>query len=251
MSDTMFSVDGRIACVTGASSGLGLAAATVLAKAGAKVVGVARRQAELDTWSAQYPGKTATVRADLGDRSALEDIAAAVSDRFGPPGILVNAAGVNLRQEADNVTAEGWDMTLALNLSIPFFLAQAFVPAMRERNWGRIVNFSSLQASRAFPGGIAYGASKGGVDQMTRAMAEAWSKDGITANAVAPGFFPTELTAPVFGDPERAARNAAQTCIGRNGTMDDIAGPILFLCSDASAYITGQVLHVDGGYTAK
>jgi len=158
---------------------------------------------------------------------------------------------VNLRQEADNVTAEGWDMTLALNLSIPFFLAQAFVPAMRERNWGRIVNFSSLQASRAFPGGIAYGASKGGVDQMTRAMAEAWSKDGITANAVAPGFFPTELTAPVFGDPERAARNAAQTCIGRNGTMDDIAGPILFLCSDASAYITGQVLHVDGGYTAK
>ena len=251
MSGSMFSVEGRVACVTGASSGLGLAAATVLAKAGAKVVGVARRQAELDTWSAQYPGKTATVRADLGDRNALDDIAAAISDRFGVPDILVNAAGVNLRQEADNVTAEGWDMTLTLNLSVPFFLAQSFVPAMREKSWGRIVNFSSLQASRAFPGGIAYGASKGGVDQMTRAMAEAWSKDGITANALAPGFFPTELTAPVFGDPERAARNAAQTCIGRNGTMDDIAGPILFLCSDASAYITGQVLHVDGGYTAK
>jgi gluconate 5-dehydrogenase len=98
---------------------------------------------------------------------------------------------------------------------------------------------------------MAYGTSKGGVSQMTRAMAQAWSSFGITANALAPGFFRTELTAPVFDDPDRAARNAAQTCIGRNGEPEDIDGPILFFCSPASSYVTGQVLPVDGGYTAK
>jgi gluconate 5-dehydrogenase len=122
---------------------------------------------------------------------------------------------------------------------------------MKEAGWGRIVNFASLQSFRAFPGGLAYGASKGGIAQLTRAMAEAWSRDGITANALAPGFFETELTAPVFADPERAARNAAQTCMGRNGEMADIIGPALFLCSPASSYVTGQVLSVDGGFTAR
>jgi NAD(P)-dependent dehydrogenase (short-subunit alcohol dehydrogenase family) len=125
------------------------------------------------------------------------------------------------------------------------------VPAMKEKGWGRIVNFASLQTHRAFPGGLAYGASKGGMAQLTRAMAEAWSRDGINVNAIGPGFFPTELTAAVFADPERAARNAAQTCIGRNGSAEDIDGPLLFLCSDASGYVTGQVLMVDGGFTAK
>jgi NAD(P)-dependent dehydrogenase (short-subunit alcohol dehydrogenase family) len=108
-----------------------------------------------------------------------------------------------------------------------------------------------LQTTRAFPGGIAYGTTKAGVAQMTRAMAEAWSTGGITANAIGPGFFPTELTAAVFDDPERSARNAAQTCIGRNGRLEDIDGPLLFLCSDGSRYVTGQVLMVDGGFTAK
>ena len=149
------------------------------------------------------------------------------------------------------MTPEGWDQTLALNLSAPFFLSQALVPAMKARGWGRIVNFASLQTTRAIPGGIAYGATKGGIGQLTRAMAEAWSRDGITANAIGPGFFPTELTQAVFSDPDRAARNAAQTCLNRNGTMADMDGPVLFLCSDASAYVTGQILMVDGGFTAK
>ena len=138
-----------------------------------------------------------------------------------------------------------------LNLTVPFLLSQKLVPHMKQRRWGRIVNFASLQSSRAFPDGIAYGASKGGVAQMTRAMAEAWSADGINANALGPGFFPTELTAPVFDDAERRARNAAQTCIGRNGRLEDINGPLLFLCSPASDYVTGIVLMVDGGFTAK
>jgi NAD(P)-dependent dehydrogenase (short-subunit alcohol dehydrogenase family) len=187
----------------------------------------------------------------LGDRDQIAQIAQDISEPFGAPDILVHAAGINTREAASDVTAEGWDVTLALNLTAPFFLSQAFVPAMQTKGWGRIVNFASLQTTRAFPGGIAYGTTKAGVAQMTRAMAEAWSTGGITANAIGPGFFPTELTAAVFDDPERSARNAAQTCIGRNGRLEDIDGPLLFLCSDGSRYVTGQVLMVDGGFTAK
>lgn len=247
----LFGVSGRVACVTGASSGLGRRAALVLAAAGAKVVGVARRRAALDGLCAEVVGDCAAVDADIADRAALSDTAARIAAPFGPPDILVNAAGLNTRETADAVTADGWDATLAINLSAPFFLAQAMVPAMRDTGWGRIVNFASLQSFRAFPGGITYGATKGGIAQMTRAMAEAWSSYGINTNALGPGFFPTELTAAVFDDPDRAARNATQTCIGRNGEPRDLDGPLLFLCSDASRYVTGQILMIDGGFTAK
>ncbi|SFS16678.1 SDR family NAD(P)-dependent oxidoreductase [Yoonia litorea] len=247
----LFDLTGRVACVTGASAGLGQRAATVLAAAGAKVVGVARRAEMLDDWVAGIGDNAAAVSADLSKRAEISTISNEIAESFGPPDILVHAAGINTRETADEVTPEGWDITIDLNLAAPFFLSQAFAPAMKAKGWGRIVNFASLQTTRAFPGGIAYGASKAGIGQLTRAMAEAWSKDGITANAIGPGFFPTELTGPVFADPERAARNAAQTCIGRNGELSDIDGPILFLCSEASSYVTGQVLMVDGGFTAK
>lgn len=250
-SSAQFSVAGRVACVTGASSGLGRRAALVLARAGARVVGVARRRDQLDSLCAEVGAECAAVDADITDRGALAGLVERISEPFGKPDILVNAAGLNLRQTADDVTSDGWDATLAVNLSAPFFLAQALAPAMVANGWGRIVNFASLQSSRAFPGGIAYGATKGGIAQMTRAMAEAWSSRGINANAIGPGFFPTELTAAVFDDPERAARNAAQTCIGRNGEPEDLDGPLLFLCSDASRYVTGQILMLDGGFTAK
>ena len=250
-SSTIFSLKGKVALVTGASSGLGRAAASYLANAGARVVGLARRAEALDKWRAEAGGETAALAADLSADADLDAIAASACEPFGPPDILINAAGLNLRQSADEVTRDGWERTIALNLTVPFFLAQALVPGMREKRWGRIINFASLQSRRAFTNGIAYGASKGGVEQMTRAMAEAWSRDGINANALAPGFFHTELTGPVFADPAVAARHAAATCIGRNGAMKDIEGPLLFLASDASAYVTGQVLFVDGGYTAK
>lgn len=248
---SLFSVEGKVACVTGASSGLGRHAATVLAEAGAKVVGVARRADALRKWQQETVGETDAVAGDIADRSKLEKLAADISAAFGAPDIVVHAAGLNTREPADAVTPEGWDQTLAINLSAPFFLSQAFVPAMRASGWGRIILFTSLQTFRAFPGGIAYGASKGGIGQLTRAMAEAWSQDGITANSIGPGFFETELTAPVFNDPAHRQRNADQTCIGRNGKMTDLDGPLLFLCSPASNYVTGQNLMLDGGYTAK
>lgn len=241
MSASRFSVEGRVACVTGASSGIGAALAQALAEAGALVVGVARRPL------AEGVG----VAADLTDLAALPQIAAEIAAAHGPPDILLNAAGLNPRKPADDVSLEDWRRTIDINLTVPFFLAKALVPAMKAKGWGRIVNFASLQTERAFPNGLPYGASKGGVGQLTRAMAEAWSPRGITANALAPGFFPTELTSAVFADPERAARNAAQTCIGRNGALEDLVGPTLFLCSPASDYVTGQILYVDGGFTAK
>ena len=247
----MFDLTGRIACVTGASSGLGQMAATALSEAGAKLVGVARREDALKAWADSIGENAGFVCHDLMEKDGMAELAEKISSIHGAPDIVVHAAGVNTRESADDVTPQGWEDTLWLNLSVPFFLSQHLVQPMKSKGWGRIVNFASLQTTRAFPGGIAYGASKSGVGQLTRAMAEAWSGDGINANAIGPGFFPTELTAPVFNDPERSRSNADQTCIGRNGALEDIKGPIVFLCSDASSYITGQVLMVDGGFTAK
>ena len=254
MTESLFGLAGRVACVTGASSGIGRAIATAFARAGAAVVGVARREDRLSDWVNEVEGaggRAAACAADLGEVANVSAAAARMTEPLGAPDILVNAAGINLREPAEAVTPESWRATLEVNLSVPFFLAQALVPAMREKGWGRIINIASLQSARAFPKGIAYGASKGGVTQLTRAMAEAWSGAGVTCNAIAPGFFPTELTAAVFEDRETAARNAAQTCMGRNGVLEDLAGPAIFLASPASDYVTGQVLYVDGGFTAK
>jgi len=242
---------GHVACVTGASSGLGRRAALVLAQAGAKVVAVARRGDALAALQREAEGEIAALTFDLTDRDRLSTLAKDASEPFGAPDIVIHAAGINTREAAGEVTPEGWDTTLNLNLAVPFFLSQHLVPAMQAKGWGRIVTFASLQTTRAFPAGLSYGASKGGIAQLTRAMAEAWSRGGIMVNALGPGFFRTELTAAVFDDPDRAQRNAAQTCIGRNGEPEDIDGPLLFLCSDACGYVTGQVLMVDGGFTAK
>ena len=247
----LFDLNGKIACITGASSGLGRRSALVLAAAGAKVVCVARRREALLELQASIPNQCAVVDHDLVDRTGLKTLSKKVAEPYGDPDIIVHAAGINTREPADDITPEGWDTTLDLNLRVPFFLSQYLVPAMQAKGWGRIINFASLQSYRAFSGGLSYGASKGGVAQMTRAMAQAWSAQGINANAIGPGFFRTELTAAVFADPERSALNAQQTCIGRNGELEDIDGTVLFLASRASDYITGQVLMVDGGFTAK
>ena len=221
-SEPLFSLAGKVACVTGASSGLGRASATILAQAGARVVGVARREDQLIEWSEDTDGETAIHVADLLNEGDCAAVSRAVARPFGAPDILINAAGVNTRVHADDVAPEDWSQTLTLNLSVPFFLAQKLVDGMAARGWGRIVNFASLQSRRAFANGISYGASKGGVEQMTRAMAEAWSACGVLCNALAPGFFPTELTGPVFADQSKAQALAEQTCIGRNGTMEDL-----------------------------
>ena len=209
------------------------------------------RLSELAYEIREKEGVAEYLAADLSDESQLESVIEKSLAFYGKVDILCNTAGVNLRQHADDVTSESWDLTLGLNLKVPFMLAQKLVPGMRERGWGKIINVASLQSERAFANGIAYGASKGGVMQITRAMAEAWSKDGISCNAIAPGFFPTELTAPVFDNPEMSDKFANQTAIGRNGKLEDLDGVCVFLASHASDYITGQTIYIDGGFTAK
>jgi NAD(P)-dependent dehydrogenase (short-subunit alcohol dehydrogenase family) len=249
-----FRLDGKSALITGASSGIGRQQSLALAQAGAHIVLLGRRQTELDMTARTLATIGATsdqLVADLQDRAQLPAIARQAQELADGIDILINAAGVNFREAADDITPESWDATLTLNLAVPFFLARALVPHMRDNGWGRVINMASLQTQRAFANSLAYGASKGGVAQLTRAMAEAWSADGITCNAIAPGFFPTELTAPLFAKDSQRTELAERTAIGRNGELSDLDGISVFLASAASDYITGQVIYVDGGFTAR
>lgn len=246
----LFSLEGKVALVTGANSGIGLAIAESLAAAGARVVLVARRPVELEAAAARIGAAAAFLPCDLSDRAALFACAAGAAGFFGAPDILVNAAGVNIRKPMLELTEADWDTTLRINLEAPFFLAQRLAPAMIARGWGRILNISSLQSVRAFNNSGPYGASKGGIAQLTRAQAEAWSRHGVNTNAIAPGFFATPLTAPVVNDPARWQAMADKTFIGRNGTLTDLAGTAIYLCSPASDYVTGQTIFVDGGFSA-
>jgi NAD(P)-dependent dehydrogenase (short-subunit alcohol dehydrogenase family) len=251
---SLFDLTGRTALVTGGNSGIGLAMARALGLAGAKLALVARRAAELQEAAAALSAEgiaAVPIAADLASKDAAGIVAASAKAHELAIDIIVNAAGINLRQPFEDVSADAFDLHTALHLRAPFLLTQAFAPDMASRGWGRIINVASMQSWRAFPDSAPYGAAKGGVLQLTRAIAERWSRHGITCNAIAPGFFPTPLAAPVFSDPERASRLAAQTAIGRNGRLDDLTGATVFLASDASAYVTGQTLAVDGGFTAK
>lgn len=249
-----FDLSGNVALVTGGGAGIGRRIGLALARAGAAVVLAARRREKLDEAVAEIidsGGRASALAADLSEIEALDAVARASVEPFGSPDIVVNAAGVNLREPWEAITPDSWNRTMAINLAAPFFLSRALVPAMMKKGRGRIINLASLQSVRAFSDSIPYGASKGGVAQLTRAMAEAWSPGGVTCNALAPGFFPTELTEPVFGDPARAAEMAARTAIGRNGAMEDLDGVAVFLAAPASDYITGQVIFLDGGLTAR
>lgn len=248
--DALFDLTGRSALVTGGNSGIGLAMARALGLQGARLHLAARDADKLDAACndlAQDGIEAQAHPTDLTDPASLS----ALADAVGDADILINAAGVNLRQPFAQVTADAFDLHMALHLRAPFVLVQHLAPRMAARGWGRVLNLASLQSSRAFANSAPYGAAKGGIVQLTRAMAEEFSPHGITCNAIAPGFFPTPLTEPVFGNADLAAANAARTAIGRNGRLEDLYGATVFLCSDASGYITGQTLCVDGGFTAK
>lgn len=246
----LFSLDGRVAVVTGGSSGIGRAITGALARAGASVVIVARREKDLTATVGELAAdgcRAAWVSGDLstgdGVRTAADEAAAV----FGEPDILVNCAGINLRPPMSELDDTVWDTTMAVNLKAPFLLGQRFGPGMAERGFGRIIHITSQQAHRAFVQSGAYGVSKGALESLARSQAEAWSPSGVTCNTLVPGFVMTPLNERLSSDPEKVAALAARTMVGRNGLAEDFAGAAVFLASRASAYVTGQAIFVDGG----
>ena len=247
----LFSLDGRIAVVTGGSSGIGLGMAAALARAGAQTVLVARDPGRLDeavTAIKAAGGQAAAVSADLAGRGEVSRAAEAAAASYGEPDILVNCAGINLRPPLAELTPADWDLTMAVNLTAPFLLGQRFGPAMAARGWGRIINVTSQQAGHAFANSGGYGASKGGLAALTRSQSEAWARNGVCCNNVCPGFVPTRLNAALASDPAKSAALAARTMVNRNGDPADFAGATVFLASKASDYVTGHTLYVDGGF---
>lgn len=246
----LFSLDGRVAVVTGGSSGIGRGITEALARAGASVVVIARRKAELTSTVDELTAegcRAAWVSADLGTRDGVRAAAEEAAGVFGEPDILVNSAGVNLRPPMGELDDEVWDTTMAVNLEAPHLLGQRFGPGMAERGFGRIIHITSQQAHRAFVQSGAYGVSKGALESLARSQAEAWSPYGVTCNTLVPGFVMTPLNKPLWSDPETVKVLAARTMIGRNGLAEDFAGAAVFLASRASAYVTGHALFVDGG----
>lgn len=249
----LFSLKGRRAVVTGGSSGIGRSIAEALCQAGADVIVVARRPEPLreavDAMRADG-GAADWISGDLGDRAGVHRLADEVSARHGAPDILVNSAGINLRPPMDELSESDWDRTMEVNLDAPFVLGQRFGPKMAANGWGRIINIVSQQAVRAFGNSGAYGVSKAALAALTRSQAEAWSARGVCVNAIAPGFVHTPLTEAVFRDPVRAEAMARRTMIGRNSGLGDFTGAAVFLAGDASAYVTGQTIFVDGGLSS-
>ncbi|MBX9422198.1 MULTISPECIES: SDR family NAD(P)-dependent oxidoreductase [Streptomyces] len=248
----LFSLDGRTALVTGGSSGIGRAIAGALARAGASVVIVARKEAELVATVDELTAdgcRAAWVSGDLSTRTGITEVAEQAAAVFGEPDILVNSAGVNLRPPLGELSDEVWDTTMTVNLEAPFLLGRRFGPGMAERGFGRIIHITSQQAHRAFVQSGAYGVSKGALESLARSQAEAWSPYGVTCNTLVPGFVMTPLNQRLSSDPEKVAALAARTMVGRNGLAEDFAGAAVFLASASSAYVTGQSLFVDGGFS--
>ena len=247
-----FSLNTKVALVTGGSSGIGKMVALSLARAGAYVwIASSRDNADETIKEIEAEGsKGAFYQVDVTSTDALEKMLSHIYSVSGEIDILVNGAGINLRTSADELTLEQWQKTIDINLTAPYQLSQLAVKKMKESGWGRIINIASLQSLRAFDNSIPYGASKGGVMQLTRALAQAYSKDGVLVNAIAPGFFRTNLTESLYQDSKKIKNLAGKTMMNRNGEEKDIFGISVFLCSDANSYITGQTIFLDGGFSA-
>ena len=247
-----FSLENKVALITGGTSGIGKMMALALAKAGAFVwIASSRDNADEVLQEIKEQGSNAKfVQVDVTSSNALEKMVSEIHKDSKRIDILVNSAGINLRNSAAELTLDDWQKTIDINLTAPFYLSQLVAKSMKKNNWGRIINIASLQSLRAFDNSIPYGASKGGIMQLTRALAQAYSKDGILVNAIAPGFFRTNLTESLFQDSDKLKTLANKTMMGRNGEEKDIFGISVFLCSDANSYVTGQTIFLDGGFSA-
>jgi len=246
----LFDLTGQVAIVTGTSRGLGQYFARALARAGADLVLTSRDRKTLAPFEAEISAlgrRPVSLDLDVRNQESIQKMAAAAHDSFGRIDILVNNAGCNVRKPALEVTWDDWNLILDTNLRGSFFVAQAVARHMIERKYGRIINVGSVTSVAGYAGLGPYGASRGGIRQLTMSLADDWGKFGITVNTLAPGWFRTAQNKVMYEDTEWVEYLTERIPLKRPGQPDDLDGAIVFLASEASRYVTGQTLLVDGG----
>lgn len=253
MNGSPFDLAGRVAIVTGGNGGIGLGMAAGLARAGASIIIAARDQLKSAAAAEELQrlgARVASVEVDVQDQESVRRMVQAALDRFQRIDILVANAGINIRKRPQDFTAEDWQSVLDVNLTGPFFCAQAVHATMRAQGGGKIITIGSMTSIFGLPFAPAYGAAKGGVVQLTRSLATAWATDNIQVNCVLPGWIDTDLTRKARSQVEGLhERVLARTPAGRWGMPDDFAGIAVFLASRASDFLTGTAIPVDGGYS--
>lgn len=252
MNDELFSVRDQVVLLSGASRGIGRALAEGFVRRGAKVIITGREPATLEKAAREIDPPGATVRpkvCDVADARAIEKLAGDVMQEFGRVDTLINVAGVNRRMPAEKLSEDDYDFILDVNLKGPFLLSMALGRHMLERGQGNQINIVSLNNDRPLKGVLPYAVSKAGLEQMTRALALEWGPRGVRVNAIAPGFILTDLTKKLWSQPAMKEWGLANTPLGRMGQPDDLVGAAIFLAAPASAFVTGQVLYVDGGFS--
>jgi gluconate 5-dehydrogenase len=250
MNTNLFDLSGQVAIVTGTSRGLGQHFARALAKAGADLILTSRRRDTLSDFEAEIRSlgrRVVSLELDVRDHASIQRMGAEAEAAFGQVHILVNNAGCNVRKPALNVTWDDWNLVLDTNLRGSFFVAQAIARGMIARGYGRIINIGSVTSVFGYAGLAPYGASRGGIRQLTMSLADDWSPHGVTVNCLAPGWFKTEQNRVMYEDPQWVEYLVERIPAKRPGMPNDLDGAIVFLASEASRYVTGQTLLVDGG----
>jgi NAD(P)-dependent dehydrogenase (short-subunit alcohol dehydrogenase family) len=250
-----FRIDHKVALVTGGTRGLGRVMAAALAEAGAEIAITGRTLSSCRQAAAELSAATGrqcrAYEADVTKSADVERLIAAVEADFGRIDILINNAGTNIRGPIEQLTEADWDAVVDTNLKGPFLCARAAGPKMVQRGWGRVINLASVLGVIALAGRAPYASSKAGIINLTRVLALEWAGTGVTANAICPGAFGTEMNRQLLDDPVKYQEFVKRIPMGRWGEPEELAGAVVFLASDASTYVTGSALFVDGGWTAK